>query len=340
MNSKQAIYTLTMRHAVGNSRYISRKAATVLYRLGNHGQGEGMAMKYKLQTADDAMRILEELSLGVTEENRDDIAFHEERAKRLYPQHSGALAAFNMALWDSLGRRRRKPVYELLGLQKPAGKTSYTISLSTNEVMEEQARAAAHLPFLIIRLGRLYEIDLDAVERIRKAAPNATLRVDASTGWSLETARRIIPKLADLGVESIEQPLEPGNTEAMKKLHDESPLPLIADEDVQYLPSLEKLRGTISGINIKLMKCGGIDESLRMIQFARSEGWRVHLGSTFETRLALSAAAHISSLADAVELDSHMMSTNDPFPPGSQPELSAELPFTDGPGLGFPLINL
>lgn len=340
MKSVQKIFQLKLRYPFGISREVRTQQPTVLFRLGDAGQGEASPVGYKGQKVDEALPILARLAEGVTADNVDDIEYHDARARAEFGHHSGALDAFNTALWDARGRRAGKPVWQLVGSPKPVTQSTYTISLSDNDTMLERTREAAGMPLLKIKLGRDEERDLDVMKRIRAAAPNATLRVDANAGWSYETAASIIPKLGDMGVEFIEQPLKIGNIEETRKLTLEMPVPIVVDEDAQDLKSLIALRGCCSGINIKLTKTGGISEALKMIRFAREEGWMIMLGCMLETRLGLGAAAHVVGLVDYVDLDAHMLTKNDPFPPGSLTEFSPELPLTDGPGIGLPLLDL
>lgn len=340
MNAQPTLYTLKTKFPFGISRSVTSELPTVLFRIGDAGQGEGSPVRYKGQKAEDIAAALADLGRGLTADNLDDIDGHDARARRAYPHLSSALAAFNIALWDARGRRAGKPVHELLGTPRPTLKTTYTVSLSDHDTMELRAREAAHLPFLKIKLGRDEAFDLEAMRRIRAAAPKAVLRVDANAGWSREVALSIIPKLADLGVEFVEQPLAIGDYEGLARLHRESPLPIIADEDAQDVASLEALRGRVAGINIKLMKCGGISEALRMIAFARREGWSILVGCMIETRLGLGAGAHVCGLVDYADLDAHLLTANDPFPPGSAQHLSADLPLGSGPGIGLPFFPL
>ncbi|MCC6547260.1 dipeptide epimerase [Candidatus Sumerlaeota bacterium] len=339
MQSIQKIYMLKLRYPFGISRDTVTEIPTVLFRLGNHGQGEGSPVRYKKQKAEDIVTVLEDLARDVTEDNISDIPFHEKRARAKYPQHSAALCAFNIALWDAWGRREKKQLYELVNLPKPSIKSTYTVSLADNNIMEERAREVAHLPLLKIKLGRTHELDIDIMRRIRAVAPNAVLRVDANAGWTYDIAKKIIPELADIGVEFIEQPLAIGNIVETKKLHETMPLPIVVDEDVQDLASLDAVRGCVAGINIKLMKTGGLCEALRILKYARKEGWKVMVGCMVETRLALGAASHLAGAVDAMDVDGHMLTANDPFPPGSLREFSAELPLGNGPGVGLPLID-
>jgi L-alanine-DL-glutamate epimerase-like enolase superfamily enzyme len=334
------VHSCALRYPFGISRGVDSEIPTVLLRLGDHGMGEGSPVRYKKQQIGDVFAAVQDLAAGVTEANIADIETHDARARARFPHLSAAVAALNIALWDAAGRREGKPLFELFGTTCPVLATTYTVSLSDPETMELRAREAAHLPFLKIKLGRSEEFDLEAMRRIKAAAPNATLRVDANAGWSLDTARSILPKLADMGVEFVEQPLAIGNLEELAILHRESPIPVMADEDAQDLASLAPLRGKCAGINIKLMKCGGLSEALKMIRYARNEGWAVLVGCMIETRLGLGAAAHLASLIDYIDLDAHMLTTNDPFPPHSQSTYSGDLPVQSGPGVGVPFIAL
>jgi len=340
MKTTQIVHSNVLRYPFGISRGVATELPSVIYRIGDLGQGEGSPVRYKKQTAEQVVTALQAISASVKESELDNIEELDARVRKAMPQHSAALAAFNIALWDAKGRREGKPIYQLLGTAKPTTETTYTVSLSDYDTMVERTREAAHLPCLKIKLGKSEEFDIEVMKRIRAAAPNTTLRVDANAGWTLQIALAIIPILADLGVEFVEQPLAIGNLEDLQRLHKMSPLPIIADEDAQDLQSLRALRGRCSGINIKLMKCGGITEALKMVQFARQEGWKILVGCMIETRLGLGAAAHICGLVDYADLDAHMLTRNDPFPPGSQTEYSAQLPLADGPGVGLPMVDI
>jgi L-alanine-DL-glutamate epimerase-like enolase superfamily enzyme len=340
MNVQAKIFRTQLRYPFGISRSVDTEIPTVLLRLGDLGMGEGSPVRYKKQQAEAVLAAINDLAGQLTEENLSDIEGLDAFARSRYAELSAAVCALNIALWDVAGRRESKPLHELFGIAAPNLKTTYTVSLSDHETMELRAREASHLPYLKIKLGRNAEFDIEAVRRIRAAAPEATLRVDANAGWSIATALELIPKLADFGVEYVEQPLAIGDLEGLSRLHRESPLPIFVDEDAQDLKSLEPLRGRCAGINIKLMKCGGLSEALKMIQYGRNEGWKIMVGCMIETRLGLGAAAHLASLIDYIDVDAHMLTTNDPFPPGSATEYSADLPVSGAPGVGVPLIDL
>jgi len=341
VRAQSYIYNLKLRHPFGISRGTVTELPTVLLRLETGqgelvGLGEGSPVRYKAQQATAAPPLLEQMAAPLTLANIDDIQRHETTARSIAAGHSSALCAFDLALWDARGRRQGKPLYELFGTPRPDKvATSYTVSLSDHPTMELRAREAAHLPLLKIKLGRSVDFDLEAMRLIRAAAPKSLLRVDANAGWILEDAEKLIPLLADMGVDLVEQPLAIGNIDGMRQLRGRWPVQIVADEDAQDLSSLPALRGAVDGINIKLMKCGGLSEALRMIRFARNEGWSILVGCMIETRLGLGAGAHLGGLIDYLDLDAYMLTTNDPFPPGSAPEPTSVAPLGTGPGLGL-----
>lgn len=346
MHSTIYIHSLKLRHPFGISRGTVSEIPTVLFAMRSSkapdapilGIGEGSPVRYKGQKAEDAVALLEKMVALVTPDNVEQVEALSDKARAEIAQgHSAALCAFDLALWDARGRRGRRPLFDLFGTDRPTDiQTSYTIGLSEHDTMEQRAREAAHLPLIKVKLGRGIEFDLEAMRRIRAAAPNSLLRVDANAGWTLDDARTMCPKLADMGVDLVEQPLAIGNIEGMKALRGQWPVLIVADEDAQDVASLEALRGAVDGINIKLMKCGGLTEALRMIRFARNEGWKILVGCMIETRLGLGAAAHLGGLVDYLDLDAYMLTTNDPFPPGSSAVLTADAPLPDHrPGIGY-----
>jgi L-alanine-DL-glutamate epimerase-like enolase superfamily enzyme len=158
------------------------------------------------------------------------------------------------------------------------------------------------------------------------------LRVDANEGWTLQEAVERLEWLHSMGVELVEQPLPEGELEAMLELRRSSPLPLIADESVHRASDIPALARAFDGINIKLMKCGGIEEALRMIATARAHGMQIMLGCMVETSLGITAAAHLSPLVDYADLDGNLLITDDPFVGAKV--TGGRLVLPDEPGLG------
>jgi L-alanine-DL-glutamate epimerase-like enolase superfamily enzyme len=362
MDLRAAVVTLPLRYPFGLSRGTATALPTVLVRLADRGVGEAAPVRYLGQTVDAALPRLHAIAAALDPAALADpgaIAAASATARRIAPDHSAARAAIDLALWDAAARARGLSVRALLadpdvaevaGLfrhvprfsphssSRPSGPelTSYTIALDELPAMAARAAEAAHLPVLKVKLGRGREFDGAALRAVAAAAPRARLRVDANGGWSPDDARAIFPLLVDLGVEHVEQPLPAGRPDLLAALAREAPLPVYADEDVQGEGDIAALVG-VAGVNIKLMKCGGISPALRTIAAARRAGLRVLLGCMIESRVGLSAAAALAELADEVDLDAHMLTRGDPVPPGSQAELTPALPALPGPGLGVPL---
>ena len=142
---------------------------------------------------------------------------------------------------------------------------------------------------------------------------NKIIRVDANEGWTLNNAIKLSYWLADRNVELIEQPFPALNLEDTKKLRSISPLPLVADENSVTSNDLNALREVFDGINIKLMKCGSLDEALKMIQLAKKLDFKIMLGCMVESSVGITAAAHLSSQCDYVDLDGNLLIKDDPY---------------------------
>ena len=241
-----------------------------------------------------------------------------------------AEAAVDMALRDLAGKRLGAPLYELLGVD-PGGvpPTSFTIGMDSPEAIQAKVREAAEFRVLKVKMGS--DDDRLMLEAVR-GATDQILRVDANEGWTLEDALPRLEWLAALGVELVEQPLPAGRLEETARLREKSPLPLFADEDVGRARDVPRLAEAYDGINVKLMKCGGIGEALQMIAVARAHGLQVMLGCMVESSLAVTAAAHLAPLVDFVDLDGNLLVRNDPYAGVTVRDGRLVLP--PGPGLG------
>ena len=155
---------------------------------------------------------------------------------------------------------------------------------------------------------------------------------DANCAWTEEQALTLIPALAELGFEWVEQPLPEEDLDGLRRVHQASPLPIFADEPVRTARDIPRLAGCVDGVNIKVMKAGGLREALRAIAVARAHDLQVMLGCMIETSLGITAAAHLSPLVDWADLDGNTTVTNDPFA-GVRLE-RGRLILPDGPGLG------
>jgi L-alanine-DL-glutamate epimerase-like enolase superfamily enzyme len=258
-------------------------------------------------------------------------AYAQAAARAAVPGQKSAEAAIDMALHDLAGKRLGAPVYELLGIAPgPIPETSFTIGLDTPDVVAAKVREASAYAILKVKMGS--DDDRAVLEAVRDTAPHQRIRVDANEGWTSEGALERLEWLHRLGVELVEQPLPAGRLEETRALRRKSPLPFFADESVHRAEDIPRLAGAFDGINLKLMKCGGLGEALRMIAVARAHGMKVMLGCMIESSLAITAAAHLASLVDATDLDGHLLVDNDPFV-GALLE-GGWLVLPDAPGLG------
>ncbi len=290
------------------------------------GLGEAAPIARYDQDADSAARAVEDMvpRLG------DPGAFESAAATATVSGQPAATAAVDMALRDLAGKRLGAPLYELLGLDpNRAPATSFTIGMDTPEVVARKVREASGFEVLKVKMGS--DDDREVLEAVRDVT-DRPLRVDANEGWSLADALERLEWLERMGVELVEQPLPAGQLEEMRELKRVSPLPLFADESLHVAADIPSLAGAFDGINIKLMKCGGLGEALRMIAVARAHGMQIMLGCMVESSLAITAAAHLSPLVDHADLDGNLLVVDDPYV-GATVE-AGRLVLPDRPGLG------
>jgi L-alanine-DL-glutamate epimerase-like enolase superfamily enzyme len=242
-----------------------------------------------------------------------------------------AKAAVDMALYDLMGKMLNVPLYRLLGLNPArAAHTSFTIGLDTPENMAKKALAARDYPILKIKVGTKH--DLEIIKAIREVS-HATLRVDANTGWTPKEAIKMINELAPYNIEFVEQPVAAHDLEGLRLVRENVPLPIIADESCVTVEDIPRVVGCVDGINIKLMKCGGIHNALKMIHVARAHNLQIMIGCMIESSIAITAAAHLTPLVDYADLDGNLLVDNDPYTGVTVEKGKLVLP--DRPGLGI-----
>jgi len=183
---------------------------------------------------------------------------------------------------------------------------------------------------LKIKLGSKW--DERIVRVVRELAPDKVLRVDANAAWTPKHTLRMVPLLQELGVEFVEQPLQPGDIEGLRFIRERSSLPIVADESCLVSGDIPKLVGAVDGINIKLAKCGGLREALRMIATARAHDMLVMAGCMIESSLGISAAAQFAPLLDCADLDGAALVSNDPY--AGVTISDGVIRFPNGDGLG------
>lgn len=251
-----------------------------------------------------------------------------------------AFCGLELALHDWLGKKLGMPVYRLVGANlSRIVPTSVTIGINPPEVVRERvAELTARLApkSVKIKLGSPQGTDHDCAifAAVQETAPaSVLLRVDANGGWkTVETASRMMQWLAERGVEYVEQPLAKGQEEELLALFKDRPLPIYADESCRIAADVVRLADRVDGVNLKLMKAGGIREGLRVIHMARAHGLGVMMGCMSESELAIAGSVAISSFADHLDLDSHLNLLHPPFA-GLQWNNGRVLP-GDGNGLG------
>lgn len=224
-----------------------------------------------------------------------------------------AMAALDMAYWDLLAKQAGLPLYQLLGLPKRGVPTSVTIGINPPEVTRERVPAILRTTgakALKIKLGSPEGRDHDRehfTAAMESAAPfGVSLRVDANGGWTVAEAKEMMKWLADRGVDYVEQPLKEGEEGGLPEIFVDRPLPIFVDESIRFSPDVAKVAGCVDGINLKLMKCGGITEALRIVAAARAHHLKTMIGCMSESSVAIAAGAAISALFDHIDLDSHL----------------------------------
>lgn len=330
--------TLTLRDPLVISKGVEEHVTVVHVTLrwgGAVGHGEAAPYEEDGQTVAGVEAFLDRFapSLG------DDPFAIELIGRRLAeaPGEGAAKAAVDAALHDLVGTLLGQPTWRLLGLAPGGPPTSYTLSLDVPEAMANAARAVAdRLPeirALKLKLGGRDGLDAARVEAVA-AVTDAELSVDANEAWTFDEAVELLPALQQHDVRFVEQPLACGSADG-PRLKRRSPLPLYADEEFHVLADLPAIAERAHGVNVKLAKCGGIREAVRIAHGARALGLGVMLGCMVESGLGISAAVQLSMLADHVDLDANLMLERDPAP-GLTLRAGVQTA-ADAPGLGVTL---
>ncbi len=343
MELQVTLFTVHKRYALRISRGTRASSVNLWLRLSHDGiEGWGEASSFstggKRQDGESLKRQLEAIapklaSFSPWDRQNIEQLLQEEQLP------SGARTAIDLALHDWMGKKLGVPLWKLWGLERDRiPPVSVTIGISSPEAAQERLRAwqeIVSVEVIKIKLGSPEGIATDqamfsAVEDI--APPEARIYVDANGGWNLADAITMIGWLRERGVEYVEQPLAEGQEELMGELKARGTLPIFADESCWSLTDIPKLADKVDGINIKLMKCGGLTEARRMVETAKACGLQVMFGCYSDSALLNSAAAQLGALADYLDLDSHLNLKDDPFV-GAQLEDCRLLP-SDKPGLG------
>ena len=227
-----------------------------------------------------------------------------------------AKGAVNLALLDGAARLAGAPLHRFIGLDFSEGRhlTSFSIGIAEPAKIRQKVAEAAGFAVLKLKLGGPQ--DEANLEALRQAAPERRVRVDANEAWkSREEALAKIEWLArDGNIEFVEQPMPASATpEDQAWLKARSPLPLVADESYVYAGDVVRCANGFHGVNVKLVKCGGVTSGLKALRAAREAGLKTMLGCMIESSVLISAAAHLAELTDFLDLDGNLLIDNDPF---------------------------
>ncbi|GAC1516284.1 MAG: dipeptide epimerase [Gemmatimonadaceae bacterium] len=280
---------------------------------GSEGWGEASPSPYYGETAETVVDALGRMAPLLAQADAWSIDAVEARLAAAVPRNASARAAVSAAWHDLAGKRLGVPVWKLWGLDPAtAPRSSFTIAIVPDHgMLRERVAEAGGYPILKIKLGT--DQDEAIVRTVRSAAPGAVLRVDANAAWRPRQAVEMTHMLAEHGVEFVEQPVAPADIEGLRFVRERSALPIIADESCLVAHDIPRLVGAVDGINIKLAKCGGLREALRMIATARAHHLLVMAGCMIETSLGITAAAQLAPLLDYADLDGAALLAEDPW---------------------------
>jgi L-Ala-D/L-Glu epimerase len=302
------------------------------------GEASPFSIGEHQQSTAEIIAILEELTPNLA----SILPWERQKIERLYQKYSvisAARAAIDLALHDWLGKKAKLPLWQLWGLDRSRiVSTSVTIGINPPEVAKERVTDWFNLTqakFFKVKLGNPLGIEADKamlLAIIEVLPPQASLSVDANGGWSLPDAIEMCAWLSQWGIKYVEQPLARGQEADLGKLKESSSLPLFADESCFTSRDIFQLADKVDGINIKLMKSGGLTEAMRMVHTAKACGLQIMFGCYSDSSLSNTAAAHLAPFADYLDLDSHLNLLDDPFL-GATLQDGRLLP-NDLPGLG------
>lgn len=327
-------YELKLRHVFTVATYSRTTTPDVQVEItydGVTGYGEASMPQYLGQTVQSVTAFLQKVDLSQFNDpfQLEDILAY---VDSLSPGDTAAKAAVDIALHDLVGKLLGAPWYKIWGLNKDkAPSTTFTIGIDTADVVKQKTRECANqFNILKVKLGR--ENDKEMIETIRSVT-DLPIAVDINQGWKdKEKAIDEIFWLKEHGIVMVEQPMPKELKDDIAWLTEKSPLPIFADEAIQRLKDIKNVAGAYSGINIKLMKCTGMHEAWKMLNYARAIGMKVMVGCMTETSCAVSAAAQLSPAVDFADLDGNLLISNDRFK--GMEVVNGKITLPDRPGIG------
>ncbi len=307
-------YDLHMKHVftvAEGSRSTTPVMLTEMEYDGIIGYGEASMPPYLGESHETAASFLSKVDLSQFDSPflMEDILAY---VDKLVAGNYAAKASVDIALHDLTGKIMKQPWYKIWGLNREkAPNTSFTIGMDKPDVVRIKVKEAAPYKILKVKLGQ--GNDKEMIETVRSET-DKPICVDVNQGWTDRVmALDMVHWLKDKGVVFVEQPMSKTSTDDTAWLTQNSPLPIIADEAFQTIGDFKKVQGVYSGVNIKLMKCGGLRSAYVMIKMARALGMKVMIGCMTETSCAVTAAAQLSPLVDWADLDGNLLIDNDLF---------------------------
>lgn len=331
-------YELQLKHVFTVSSYSRKTTPGVQVRIdyeGYTGYGEASMPPYLGQSVESVTAFLKKVDLA---QFRDPFQLETILAyvDSLSAGDGAAKSAIDIALHDLVGKLMGMPWWRIWGLDaSKAPSTTFTIGIDTPEVVRAKTLECADR-FNILKVKVGLDNDKEMIQTIREVT-DLPLAVDANQGWKdRQQALDEIFWLQENGVVMVEQPMAVSRVDDNAWITERSPLPIFADEAIQRLADVPSVKGVYHGINIKLMKCTGMREAWKMVNYARAEGMKVMIGCMTETSCAVSAAAQLAPAVDFADLDGNLLITNDPFK-GMQ-VVNGRITLSDLPGIGIDCI--
>ena len=327
-------FELELKHPFSIAKFTRTSTPLLLLKLnyqGCDGYGEASMVPYMGESYASASAFLAKVDFSRFKHPFNFAEIHE-YLDSLESGNPAVKAAIDIALNDLNGKILNQPCYKIFGSDpEKMPVTSYTVGIDTPAVIREKLKDADAFKVIKVKLGR--DNDKELIKTIRSVT-DLPLYVDANQGWTdRKQAIEMCYWLHDQGVLLIEQPMDKNNIDGNAWLTGRSPIPIIADEAVQRIADLDKLRGAYHGINIKLMKSAGMYEAHQMILKARSFGMKILIGCMSETSIATLAGVALAPLCDWADLDGPWLTKNNPF---NAPEMKdGKYVLNDLPGLGL-----
>ncbi len=305
-------FQLPLRHTFSithESRDVMPSLVVELSQDGLSGFGEATETRYYGITLENMSQRLEALRPVIETARLDAPEAFWEHMRAHLADAPFILCALDQAAHDLYGKLHNTTVYERWGLSmEQVPRSNYTIGMASIPEMVSKMEDQPW-PLYKIKLGTSH--DLEIIEALR-AKTDAVFRIDANTAWTAEQTLEYAPRLKELGVEFIEQPLKANDWEGMKQVYTNCALPVIADESCHVEADVARCYGFFHGINIKLMKCGGLTPARRMAEHAKKLGLKVMAGCMTESSVGISAIAQLLPLLDYVDMDGAMLLSEDP----------------------------